>query len=132
MKADHILVVMNGEIVEEGSHEELIHRKGKYHDLWSKQILVKPVQDRSRSQSPKKRDGHIINDLTPNRQRVELSKALKTTPHDEPSQIDQRKPDDRNQGKKLDQVSKADYSKKPAESPKPGNCHQREVSEEPN
>jgi ABC-type dipeptide/oligopeptide/nickel transport system ATPase component len=123
MKADHILVVMNGEIVEEGPHEELVHKKGKYHDLWSKQILVKPAHDRSRSQSPKKRDSHIINNLTPNRHKVELSKALKTTPHDEPSQTSQQKPD---------QDSKVEDTKKPIEGTKSGSGHQREVSEEQN
>jgi len=132
MKADHILVVMNGEIVEEGSHEDLIHKKGKYHDLWSKQIFVKPAHDRSRSHSPKKRDSHIINDLTSNRQKVELAKALKTTPHGEPSQTSQQKPDDGEQEKKTSQGLKADDGKKPAEGTKSGNGHQREVSQKPN
>ncbi|XMA10963.1 hypothetical protein WAI453_003754 [Rhynchosporium graminicola] len=84
MKADHIVVVMNGKIVEQGSHDDLIHRDGKYHDLWSKQIFVKPAKSRSRSRSPEKRDTSIINDLTPTRQRVELAKAFKTTRHEEP------------------------------------------------
>ena len=84
MKADHIVVVMNGKIVEQGSHDELIRTNGKYHDLWSKQIFVKPIKSRSRSRSPQKRDASIINDLTPTRQRVELAKAMKTTRHEEP------------------------------------------------
>jgi len=83
MRADHILVVMNGEIVEQGSHYDLIHKKGKYHDLWSKQIFVMPSDDRARSKSPKKRDADLINDLTPGRRAVELAKALKTTEHEE-------------------------------------------------
>ncbi|KAF4633947.1 hypothetical protein G7Y89_g4170 [Cudoniella acicularis] len=82
MKADHILVVMNGEIVENGTHHDLIHSKGKYHELWSKQIFVKPTNERSRSRSPKKQDANIINDLNPDRQQEELSKVLKTTDHD--------------------------------------------------
>src|ERR1700712_5157794 len=82
MKADHILVVMNGKIVEQGSHDDLIHSRGKYYDLWSKQIFVKPISERARSRSPKKLDNAIINDLTPSRQIVELAKALKTTQHD--------------------------------------------------
>lgn len=81
MKADHILVVMNGKIVEQGSHDDLIHSKGKYHDLWSKQIFFKPISERARSRSPKKLDNAIINDLTPSRQKAELAKALKTTQH---------------------------------------------------
>lgn len=94
MKADCIMVVKDGEIIEHGSHEELIHSKGKYHDLWSKQILVKPVKDvvqsasrstsRSRSRSPqKKRVAVIVNDLEPERPKTELAHALRTTNHSE-------------------------------------------------
>jgi ABC-type multidrug transport system ATPase subunit len=42
MNADVIFVVANGEIVEQGSHENLLEKKGKYSELWSKQIFVKP------------------------------------------------------------------------------------------
>jgi hypothetical protein len=135
MKADHILVVMNGEIVEGGSHDELVHKKGKYHDLWSKQILVKPAVDRSRSQSPKKRDTHIINDLTPNRQKVELAKALKNTPHDETCQSNQQKPSDTQtsdegpEGPNQDPCN-IEQGTKPASDTKSGPGHQREVSAE--
>jgi hypothetical protein len=86
MNADYILVVMHGEIIESGSHQDLIHSKGKYHDLWSKQIFVKPSTDRSRSRSPRKGDANIINDLTPNRQKAELAKVMKTTEHEEPGE----------------------------------------------
>jgi ABC-type multidrug transport system ATPase subunit len=41
MHADRILVIRDGEIIEEGSHNELIRARGKYHDLWLKQALVK-------------------------------------------------------------------------------------------
>lgn len=83
MNADYILVVMNGEIIEKGTHDELLHTRGKYHDLWSKQIFVKPhpTASRSRSSSPKKRDADVVNDLTPQRHTHELAKVLKTTPH---------------------------------------------------
>jgi ABC-type multidrug transport system ATPase subunit len=83
MKADHILVVMNGEIIEEGSHDDLIRSKGKYHDLWSKQIFVEPTTDRSTSRSPKKRDADIINDLTPNQPATESAKVHRTTEHED-------------------------------------------------
>src|SRR5689334_19018278 len=90
MNADHIVVVMDGEIIESGSHRDLIHSKGKYHDLWSKQIFVKPAPEsprsRSRSRSPRKRDADIINDLTPSRQKAELAKVMKSTPHKEPGE----------------------------------------------
>lgn len=38
VNADLIVVVENGEVVEKGSHAELLKRKGKYAQLWSKQI----------------------------------------------------------------------------------------------
>ncbi|KAF2843635.1 hypothetical protein M501DRAFT_985735 [Patellaria atrata CBS 101060] len=41
MYADLILVVENGEIVERGTHNELLNSDGKYSDLWSKQLSTK-------------------------------------------------------------------------------------------
>ena len=78
MKADHILVVMNGEIIESGSHHDLVHSKGKYHDLWSKQIFVTPETDRSRSKSPKRDETHIINDVTSSTHKKPLLKVMKS------------------------------------------------------
>ena len=37
-KADLILVVRDGKIVEQGRHEELLRRRGYYHELYSKQF----------------------------------------------------------------------------------------------
>ena len=37
MQLDRILVMENGKIVEDGSHQELLNQKGKYHQLWSHQ-----------------------------------------------------------------------------------------------
>lgn len=44
MRADLIVVIMNGQVVEQGSHTELIQSKGKYHSLWSKQIFLMPKE----------------------------------------------------------------------------------------
>ncbi|KAF2967513.1 hypothetical protein GQX73_g6044 [Xylaria multiplex] len=44
MNADIIFVVANGQVVEQGGHEELIAKNGKYAELWSKQIFVKPKE----------------------------------------------------------------------------------------
>ena len=37
-KADLILVVRDGKIVEQGKHQELLAKGGYYHDLYSKQF----------------------------------------------------------------------------------------------
>jgi hypothetical protein len=44
MNADIIFVVSDGDVVEHGSHEELLEKGGKYSELWSKQIFVKPKE----------------------------------------------------------------------------------------
>lgn len=76
MKADHIIVVMNGEIVESGSHQDLVQSQGKYHDLWSKQIFVTPDVERGPSKSPEKGEAHIINDLTASTKEIPLVKVM--------------------------------------------------------
>jgi len=47
MNADLMLVIKDGEIVEQGSPKELLKAKGKYYDLWSKQngIVPTPAED---------------------------------------------------------------------------------------
>ena len=39
-KADQILVIENGEIVERGTHNELIKAKGRYFDLYTYQAKI--------------------------------------------------------------------------------------------
>ena len=36
--ADHIIVLEKGQIVEQGTHDELIHLKGYYYDLVRNQL----------------------------------------------------------------------------------------------
>lgn len=43
--ADRIIVLDNGVIVEQGSHDELIKRKGLYYDMYSEQIQLYERQD---------------------------------------------------------------------------------------
>lgn len=38
VNADRIVVVNNGKIMEQGTHESLISSGGKYAELWSKQV----------------------------------------------------------------------------------------------
>ena len=52
MKANLIMVVKDGEIIERGTHDELFRAKGKYYSLWSKQIFLD--QNRGSSKSPKR------------------------------------------------------------------------------
>jgi len=41
--ADHILVLDQGRVVEQGSHEELLAMGGSYHELYEKQLLEEAV-----------------------------------------------------------------------------------------
>jgi ABC-type glutathione transport system ATPase component len=65
MRADRIVVMKEGSIVEHGSHDDLLRLKGKYFDLWANQIQLLNPDDkpnnkpdgeptRSRSSSPHK------------------------------------------------------------------------------
>lgn len=83
MRADRILVIKDGEIIENGSHDELIHAKGKYTDLWSKQLLVKPGESLSSPGSPKNSDATIVNDIQKQKGTTTLATALSTTDHSE-------------------------------------------------
>ncbi|KAJ4397102.1 hypothetical protein N0V93_001326 [Gnomoniopsis smithogilvyi] len=49
MNADRIIVVDDGAILEQGTHEKLISAGGKYAELWSKQTFIKPKTDSQRS-----------------------------------------------------------------------------------
>ena len=39
-----ILVVKDGRIIEQGTHKELLKKKGYYHDLYSKQFMEESAQ----------------------------------------------------------------------------------------
>ncbi|KAF7550820.1 hypothetical protein G7046_g7889 [Stylonectria norvegica] len=74
MNADRIIVVENGQIVEQGSHDELIVSGGRYADLWSKQIFVRPKDDNKTKEDAVVQTG-IVNDLSTEQTKTELSKV---------------------------------------------------------
>lgn len=111
MKADRILVVMDGEIIEQGSHFDLIHAKGKYHDLWSKQIFVKPPPGNN-ERSGRNHDAEVVNDVTNTRSTVTLAKALKDVSCD---QQDSSKGND----EEVQEGTQAEVSSQPDESKPP-------------
>ncbi|CAK7211905.1 hypothetical protein SBRCBS47491_001282 [Sporothrix bragantina] len=77
MNADAIIVIADGEIVEQGSHDDLIEAGGKYANLWSKQVFTKPKDKAKESDSGKITD--LVNDLTPEATSDEVTKATKAT-----------------------------------------------------
>ncbi|KAI9873720.1 MAG: hypothetical protein M1830_010691, partial [Pleopsidium flavum] len=80
MNADLILVVKSGEILEQGTHDELFRAKGKYYSLWAKQVFVE--QSRGRSKSPEKgQEITIINDLNRDPKTQDLLQAASSVPH---------------------------------------------------
>jgi ATP-binding cassette subfamily B protein len=42
--ADQVLVVMDGEIVERGTHQQLLARRGRYYDLYTSNVLGRSVE----------------------------------------------------------------------------------------
>jgi ATP-binding cassette subfamily B protein len=42
--ADQIVYVKDGQIVEQGTHQELLAREGHYHRLYQKQLLVTELE----------------------------------------------------------------------------------------
>ncbi|PWW73909.1 hypothetical protein C7212DRAFT_283744 [Tuber magnatum] len=71
MNANLIIVIKDGEIVEKGSHEELISAGGKYFQLWSKQL--KNEQPKPSSGTPT--ESNYVNDLSPRSREQELKKV---------------------------------------------------------
>ena len=90
MRADHIVVVKNGEILEQGNHDSLLYAKSEYYNLWSKQIFVGKSQGRSKS--PKKgRQSTSSNNLDSNAMTAKSVQALNSTsqgPGQEVMQLD--------------------------------------------
>ncbi|KAK7429308.1 hypothetical protein QQZ08_004120 [Neonectria magnoliae] len=78
MNADRIIVVENGEILQQGNHNELIVSGGRYADLWSKQVFIRPNDD-DKAEGATDGQAGFVNDLSSEQTRTELSK-VKPTP----------------------------------------------------
>ncbi|HSK30227.1 MAG TPA: ATP-binding cassette domain-containing protein, partial [Candidatus Limnocylindria bacterium] len=50
--ADMIVYLSDGEIVEQGSHDELLARRGPYYALYRRQILAREVETARREERP--------------------------------------------------------------------------------
>jgi ABC-type multidrug transport system ATPase subunit len=74
MNADRIIVVENGEILEQGSHDELIVAGGRYADLWSKQVFVRSKEEDKDASAGQ---AGFVNDLSSEQTKNELSKVNK-------------------------------------------------------
>lgn len=91
MNADLIIVIKDGGILEKGNHDQLIEQKGKYYQLWSKQMKTdgpKPGIDQ--------KELTMVNDLSPKSREEELKKALQKTGarfHGSELNIDDKKSD---------------------------------------
>ncbi|KAM5354406.1 hypothetical protein ACJ41O_001055 [Fusarium nematophilum] len=77
MNADRIIVVENGEILEQGNHDDLIVAGGRYADLWSKQVFVRSNDDDKNAATGQ---AGFVNDLSSEQTRTELSKVNKPAP----------------------------------------------------
>lgn len=65
----------DGEILEQGNHDELIRAGGKYANLWSKQFFVKPRDKKNDEAEENLGKAGIIDDLTPEQVSTERSKV---------------------------------------------------------
>ncbi|KAH8910636.1 hypothetical protein BR93DRAFT_873863 [Coniochaeta sp. PMI_546] len=82
INADSIIVIQDGCIVEQGAHNELLRAKGKYADLWSKQVFLKPKATEGSSDQVAaglSKTLDVMNDLTVDIAEAELAKVQKLT-----------------------------------------------------
>ncbi|KAH8168446.1 ABC transporter domain-containing protein [Sarocladium implicatum] len=62
MNADRIIVVDEGQVLEEGDHDTLIAQGGKYASLWAKQIFLKPKDATKSPQNSSPEHDHSPNE----------------------------------------------------------------------
>jgi hypothetical protein len=92
MEADVIIVIDNGEIIERGTHEELISQGKKYFELWTKQTVGKGSNVASKANSflvPDDVRADLRNDLLPTTSTNELQKALVDLDNEDDTSVSQ-------------------------------------------
>jgi ABC-type transport system involved in Fe-S cluster assembly fused permease/ATPase subunit len=92
--ADVVVVINSGQIVEQGSHADLLKTKGHYYALWERQLKQENGNDRprSRSRSPQKKEAPVlVNDVSSEDDNVVLLKQVVGEPddHDNVSEMSQ-------------------------------------------
>lgn len=83
-------MIRDGCIAEQGSHDELMRAKGRYADLWAKQVFLKP-------KAPKESDDQavaegsktlsVVNDLTVEANESELAKVQEPATPAKPGEV---------------------------------------------
>lgn len=64
LKADQILVIESGKLVESGTHDQLLEKKGAYYKLWTTQLkLQSEVEKKAAEETAKNEDWILFNDL---------------------------------------------------------------------
>jgi ABC-type multidrug transport system fused ATPase/permease subunit len=63
--ADQILVVRKGEIIESGTHAELLEMGGKYRELWDKQTRGHVSKTSGEDKGREEDEGEPLIDITP-------------------------------------------------------------------
>ena len=58
--ADEIIVLDDGEIVEQGSHKELLAQKGVYHTMWSRQLEAQQMAEKLKDLTQDKMVGEDV------------------------------------------------------------------------
>ena len=91
MNADLIVVVEKGKIVEQGSHEHLLQRKGRYADLWSKQAFLKPQEYIEDENEEPDAVGivNVVNDLSTDKATEEASKVKSASKDEGETQLEE-------------------------------------------
>lgn len=92
MRADRIVVMKEGSIVEHGSHDDLLRLKGKYFDLWANQIQLLNPDDKPNNKPDSKPDGKLARSRSssPHKDKagIESSKSRSKSPQKDTADVE--------------------------------------------